>query len=54
MKEYDEWSLTAHYEETDNCSDETLTTCIPCGGWGYDKEDGRKCPFCGGSGAVAE
>ena len=26
--------------------------CIPCGGWGYDKQSGARCPFCAGKGVV--
>ncbi len=52
MNEYDEWSLTVHYEETDNWSDEA--ECPVCGGWGYNKQTGEQCQFCGGDGVKYE
>ena len=24
--------------------------CAPCGGWGYSKDTGKRCQFCGGTG----
>ncbi len=54
MNEYDEWSLEEMYlqEASDRQEASREVDCIPCGGWGYDKETGELCPHCGGDGFV--